>query len=173
MVQFLHNRLVKSIIDMECSIQIKSWSVKYVENMVSLISIIDSYWTQGQSETMERPRWFQSGKQNSSSVRNKKTTNKKKDGDTKESSEWHEARRLKNKVKWRVVKWWEQGPNNIEWPRIRYIYIIYIFWRGMQRSHIKGFIRNSWKINKMPQISEEVKNVLIKKLKWENSSITN
>ena len=36
-----------------------------------LINMIDSYWTQGQSETTTVIEWFHSGDQDSSKVRNK------------------------------------------------------------------------------------------------------
>ena len=63
-----YNRLVRIIIGMLCSIQIRPWIFNHVEKHISMI---DSYWTQSQSETPFLIGTFQSGDQNDLKVRNK------------------------------------------------------------------------------------------------------
>ena len=54
---------IRSIIDMMWSIQIKSWAIKCMEKHSGLISMVDSYWAWGQSETTALIGRFQSGDQ--------------------------------------------------------------------------------------------------------------
>ena len=46
-----------------------------MENAIGITSMIDSYWTQGLSETTVFIGWFQSGDQNGSRVRSKLVRN--------------------------------------------------------------------------------------------------
>ena len=71
MVGMFDNRLVRSSINMYCSIQMTSRSVKSVDKHVGSLSKIYNFCTSGKPESMHFIRWFQSGNQNGSRVSNK------------------------------------------------------------------------------------------------------
>ena len=58
------------MIHLLCSFHIKSWTIKHVQKHNESISMIEIYWTWGQSETTALTGWFQSSDHNG--YRNKK-----------------------------------------------------------------------------------------------------